>query len=68
MLMADTMAIFLSVLGLLIACPALWLLCRGLWPRPVESLKKRLLGDTIQAILGGTAAANCRSSSGHFSG
>lgn len=36
MLMADTMAIFLSVLGLLIACPALWLLCRGLYPDLVE--------------------------------
>ncbi|MBS1956441.1 MAG: hypothetical protein JST89_19800 [Cyanobacteria bacterium SZAS-4] len=39
MLMADTMAIFLSVLGLLIACPALWLLCRGLWPDLVELSK-----------------------------
>lgn len=39
MLMADTMAIFLSVLGLLIACPALWLLCRGLWPDLVQHSK-----------------------------
>src|SRR5215813_12595265 len=35
MLMADTMAIFFVVLGLLLAFPGLWLLCRGLWPRAV---------------------------------
>jgi len=33
MLMADTMAIFFVVLGLSLAFPGLWLLCRGLWPR-----------------------------------
>jgi len=32
MLMADTMAIFFVILGLLLAFPGLWLLCRGLWP------------------------------------
>ncbi len=35
MLMADTMAIFFVVLGLLLAFPGLWLLCRGLWPQTV---------------------------------
>jgi hypothetical protein len=35
MLMADTMAIFFVILGLLLAFPGLWLLCRGLWPRAV---------------------------------
>jgi len=35
MLMADTMAIFFVILGLLLAFPGLWLLCRGLWPRSV---------------------------------
>jgi len=35
MLMADTMAIFFVILGLLLAFPGLWLLCRGLWPRTV---------------------------------
>jgi hypothetical protein len=39
MLMADTMAIFFTVLGLLIALPGLWLLCRGLWPGSVESAR-----------------------------
>jgi hypothetical protein len=32
MIMADTLAIFFTVLGLMLATPALWLLCRGLWP------------------------------------
>jgi hypothetical protein len=32
MLMADTMAIFFTVLGVMLATPGLWLLCRGLWP------------------------------------
>lgn len=36
MLMADTMAVFFVILGLLLAFPGLWLLCRGLWPRTVE--------------------------------
>ena len=35
MLMADTMAIFFVILGLLLAFPGLWVLCRGLWPRGV---------------------------------
>lgn len=33
MLMADTMAIFFVILGLLLAFPSLWLLCLGLWPK-----------------------------------
>ncbi len=32
MIMADTLAIFFTVLGLMLATPGLWLLCRGLWP------------------------------------
>jgi hypothetical protein len=32
MLMADTMAIFFTVLGFMLAFIGLWLLCRGLWP------------------------------------
>jgi hypothetical protein len=66
MLMADTLAIFLSVLGMLIACPALWLLCRGLWPDLVDFskvdcsvtlFKPFLVGLplTIAAIFGGLA-------------
>ena len=37
MIMADTLAIFLTVVGFLLALPALWLLCRGLWPDAVEA-------------------------------
>lgn len=37
MLLADTMAIFLIVVGLMLAFPGLWLLCRGLWPRAVNT-------------------------------
>ena len=36
MLLADTMAIFFVVLGLLITFPCLWLLCSAIWPRWVE--------------------------------
>jgi hypothetical protein len=36
MLMADTLNIFLIVLGFLVALPGLWLLCRGLWPNVVQ--------------------------------
>jgi hypothetical protein len=37
MLMADTMAIFFVILGFMLAFPALWLLCRGLWPNAVAA-------------------------------
>lgn len=37
MLMADTMAIFFVILGLLLAFPGLWLLSRGLWPQTVTN-------------------------------
>lgn len=39
MLMADTMAYFFVIIGLLVAFPGLWLLCRGLWPHTVEKTK-----------------------------
>jgi hypothetical protein len=41
MLMADTMAIFFVFLGLMLAFPGLWLLCRGLWPKAVEGAAAR---------------------------
>ena len=41
MLMADTMAIFFVVLGMLLAFSGLWLLCRGLWPGAVEQAAER---------------------------
>ena len=36
MLFADTMAIFFVILGLLLAFPSLWLMCKGIWPEQVE--------------------------------
>lgn len=41
MLMADTMAIFFVILGMLLAFPGLWLLSRGLWPDTVDSAAER---------------------------
>lgn len=60
MLMADTMAIFFVILGLMLAFPALWLLCRGLWPNAVEGasdvcnkglVKSFALGAPITAVV-----------------
>jgi hypothetical protein len=41
MLMADTMAIFFVILGILLAFSGLWLLARGLWPEAVEAAAER---------------------------
>jgi hypothetical protein len=60
MLMADTMAIFFVILGLLLAFPGLWLLCRGLWPRAVAGaaaicgnglIKPFVVGAPITAVM-----------------
>ena len=47
MLMADTLAIFLVVLGFLLALPGLWLLCLGLWPNAVA----RTSADCMSGLL-----------------
>src|SRR5215470_8404409 len=66
MLMADTMAIFFVILGLLLAFPGLWVLCRGLWPRAVTKaaavcgeglIKPFLAGLPITAVTVFAAAA-----------
>src|SRR6202158_1981990 len=41
MLMADTMSIFFVILGMMLAFPGLWLLCRGLWPDAVAAAADR---------------------------
>ena len=41
MLMADTMSIFFVILGMMLALPGLWLLCRGLWPEAVTAAADR---------------------------
>ncbi len=66
MLMADTMAIFFVILGLMLAFPGLWLLCRGLWPRVVTNagdvcerglIKPFLIGLPITTAMVFSAAA-----------
>lgn len=37
MVLADVMAVVFSVIGMLLALPGLWLLCRGLWPNRVAA-------------------------------
>ncbi len=41
MLLADTMSIFFVILGMMLALPGLWLLCRGLWPEVVAAAADR---------------------------
>lgn len=41
MLMADTMSIFFVILGIMLAFPGLWLLCRGLWGETVTAAAAR---------------------------
>ena len=66
MLMADTMAIFFVILGLLLALPSLWLLCYSLWPNAalVASTKTKrsifkpfLIGLPVTAVMLLIAAA-----------
>jgi hypothetical protein len=53
MLMADTMAIFFVILGLLLAFPGLWLLCRGLWPTTVSGAAHRCRNQLLKSFLVG---------------
>lgn len=56
MLFADTMAIFFVIIGLLMAFPSLWLLCRALWTEQVMrssemvGLKSFFIGIPITAV------------------
>jgi uncharacterized membrane protein len=53
MLMADTMAVFFSVLGVMLAFVGLWLLARGLWPRSVEAACDRFERGLVIPFLAG---------------
>ena len=53
MLMADTMAVFFVILGMLLAFPGLWLLCRGLWPNTVELARARCRQGLWSSFLAG---------------
>ena len=54
MLMADTMSIFFVILGMMLALPGLWLLCRGLWPEAVanaaDRCRKRLWSSFLMGL------------------
>lgn len=56
MLMADTLAIFFVVLGLLLAFPGLWLLCRGLWPEAVAGATETCRRGIWKSFLAGLPA------------
>lgn len=51
MLMADTMAIFFVILGLLLAFPGLWLLCRGVWPQAVTGAAEACRNGLLKPFL-----------------
>jgi hypothetical protein len=57
MLMADTMAIFFVILGLLLALPGLWVLCRGLWPHAVAKAAAVCGEGLIKPFLAGLPGA-----------
>jgi len=53
MLMADTMSIFFVILGMMLAFPGLWLLCRGLWPKAVATAADRCRKNLWSSFLVG---------------
>jgi len=53
MLLADTMAIFLVIVGLLITFPSLWLLCSALWPAFVERSSSSVQGGVWKSFFVG---------------
>lgn len=53
MLMADTMAIFFVVVGMMMAFSGLWLLCRGLWSNQVAEAKAVCDKGLIKSFLVG---------------
>jgi hypothetical protein len=53
MLMADTMSIFFVIMGMMLAFPGLWLLCRGLWPEAVAAAADRCSKRLWSSFLAG---------------
>ena len=53
MLMADAMSIFFVILGMMLALPGLWLLCRGLWPEAVANATDRCRKRLWSSFLAG---------------
>jgi hypothetical protein len=55
--MADTMSIFFVILGMMLAFPGLWLLCRGLWPEAVAAAADRCSKRLWSSFLAGLPIA-----------
>ena len=53
MLMADVLAVFFVVLGLLLAHVGVWLLCRGLWSGHVERASAQVSDNLVLTLLAG---------------
>src|SRR5438309_150273 len=53
MLMADVLAVFFVVVGLLLAHVGVWLLARGLWSRHVERAETEISNRLGLALLAG---------------
>jgi len=57
MLMADTIAILLVVLGFMLSFPALWLCCRGFWAGAVERSSARCAANPYKCFGAGLFGA-----------
>lgn len=53
MLMADTMAVFFVVVGLMVSFVGLWLLARGMWPKRVVAAAERFERGVMVPFLAG---------------
>ena len=53
MLMADTVAILLAVVGFLLSLQGLWLFCRALWPNKVIASATRCGRNPLKSLLAG---------------
>ena len=53
MLMADTVAILLAVVGFLLALQGLWLFCRAMWPNKVIAAATRCGRSPIKSFVAG---------------
>lgn len=57
MLLADTMAIFFVIVGLIITFPSLWLLCAALWPAFLERSCRAVEGGIWKSFFLGIPVA-----------
>lgn len=60
MLVADVIMWFLVIVGVLVAFPALWLLCRSLYPKQIENMADDLEKSRVKLFfIGVPVAAAC---------